>query len=104
MTGCNATVTVSQLTCAARMASLVPGARDPGPACLAAGTGPHRLPEAIGPAVNTFQKFLFDVCVCVFCATFFLGTGFVDWLEKMFICEKSFEMWIYLRHSLVVLR
>ena len=56
-TGCSATVTVSQFTCAAHTASLVPGARDPGLACLAAGTGPHRLPEAIGPAVNTFPKF-----------------------------------------------
>ena len=32
------------------------------------------------------------------------GTGFMDWLEKRFMFEKSFEMWICSWQSLIILR
>ena len=46
------------------------------------------------------------VCMCLQYVSFHvcIGTGFVDWLEKGFVCEKSFEMWICLWRSWIVPR
>ena len=47
------------------------------------------------------------ICVWCLCACFVfvcLGIGIVDWLEKGFVHEKSFEVCVYLWESLVVLR